>query len=386
MKKILFVPQISNRSYTTGKWILMKDAHIKVIKNQMQVLNQFEEFKFLIILPPLDQVEDVTSYKDVFYEEFFDKIDLSIVIMNASKNAAYNRFHFDMNELLVNRNFLLDVDYILTDIPETARNFKMFYILNKKSPKLVVNVHYIDIYPENQITLGESNYFWRQLDGIICADKVTFFTKQMMKDYFDYAVGLVDEDLIEKLERKCSVQDYMIISEYEMKLYKKLKVEKKIVFFISRCSDDKRTKWKEFIAVMKELRKQRQDFEVFIANPTQIDNQLIRNETENADYFRIPEKALTRKEYIELLWQSHCVPLFYDIGNNISIGFYEAMFCENVPVQLGVDFDNMDKDNLLKAFNVALDASPEASRAIWEQIIERHSCEKNAERFYKELL
>jgi hypothetical protein len=386
MKKILFVPQISNRSYTTGKWILMKDAHIKVIKNQMQVLNRFEEFKFLIILPPLEQIEDITCYKELFYEEFFSTIDLTVVIMNACKNVAYNRFHFDMNELLTDKVFILDVDYVITDVPETARNFKMFFSLNKKFPKLIVNVHYIDIYLENQITPGESNYFWRQLDGIICADKVTFFTRQMLKDYFEYAAGLVDINLIESLKRKCSVQDYMIISEYEMKLHRKPKAENKIIFFISRCSDDKRTKWKEFITIMKELRKQRQDFEVFIANPTQIDNQLIRNETENADYFRIPEIPLTRKEYIELLWQSHCVPLFYDIGNNISIGFYEAMFCENVPVQLGVDFDNMDKDNLLKAFNVALDASPEASRAIWEQIIERHSCERNAERFYKELL
>ena len=103
MKKILFVPQISNRSYTTGKWVLLKDAHIKVIKNQMQVLNHYENFEFIIALPPLEQIEDVREYNEIFYEEFFSDIKVKVVALKASKNAAYNRFHFDMNELLEKR-------------------------------------------------------------------------------------------------------------------------------------------------------------------------------------------------------------------------------------------------------------------------------------------
>jgi hypothetical protein len=385
--KILFFPQISNRSYTTGKWYLLKDAHITMIKAEIRVLMTNPTFnQFGVLLPILSKVEDVQSYDEVFYEEEFKNANIVIHKFNPSKNAAFNRFHFDMNWLIEED---LNYDIFMNDVPELTRNFKMFFNLTKKNTKIISNVHYIDLYPENQINPNsESNYFWRQVDGILCSEHTTFLTKKMRKDFLDYSANerigkRVSSDTLDKIKNTSSTLDYMVFSAKELETYKQEKYKEKTIFFFSRCSDDKRTKWKEFIKAVRDLRKIRQDYLVLIANPTGIDKNIILKEIgEDQNFIEVPDH-FSRIDYIKSLWSSYCSPLLYDINNNMSISFCEAMYCNVIPVQFGVDFSAISQ--LPLALSKALDGIDITKSNDLEQrrlqLIKDHCSDENKEKF-----
>jgi hypothetical protein len=373
---ILFLPQYANRSYSSGKWSLLKDGHIGMIKNQIKTLLKYDEYTFSLIVPQLSDIEDIDNYEKLFFEDEFKKIKIHFFPFKLSKNVAYNRFHFDMNQFML----IDDFDLIITDVPELTRNIKMHYVLQKKNIKIISNVHYLDIYPENQVVNGISNYFWSQLNGLICSDAITFLTKKYYQDFFDYAKKYVTNEILVPLIEKSVVLDFMAFSEDSLNLFKKEKNNEKIIFFISRCSDDKRTKWREFILSVKLLRKLRQDFKVFIANPTHINSEELSKEIGDAfDYISFPLNEFSKQDYVEKLWESHCVPLLYDIRNNLAVGFYEAMFCNNVPVQYGRDFGDVNVLDL--ALSSALDKKAIDYIDRKNEFIQNHSSEYNSNRF-----
>ena len=90
-------------------------------------------------------------------------------------------------------------------------------------------------------------------------------------------------------------------------------------------------------------------------------------------------KEFTKQDFIEKLWESHCIPLLYDIENNLAVGFYEAIYCNNVPVQLGKEFGGME------ALDIALDHALDANHEDFDRkqkFIEDHSCEYNGDKFH----
>jgi len=398
--KILFFPQISTRSYTDNKWFLLKSGHIQVIKNQIKAIERFSSDKnnlYIICVPPKPQLAD--RDQDYLYDMGNIRSKIYSYDFRFSKNVALNRFQFDMNDLIENKLDFENIDTFFNDSPELTRNFLFFFKHLNKTIKIISNVHYLDIYPEN--SSGTSQYFWRQIDGIDCSDKCTFFTQKMMDDFYTYAQDYISTKKIEELKQKSSVLDYMLFSQEEMNLYKNQPISKnvlenidcqdfrkddtKLITFISRCSDEKRTKWKEFIESVKILRQRREDFKVVITNPSDAPlSQLVKAIGSGNNFLWFPKDKLSRADYIRLLWNSDIVPILYDISNNISVGFAEAMYCQTRPVQFGADFNDMKVLDI--ALDNALDAILNRYQERRQEIIQNSCCELNSERFYKEYI
>ena len=96
---ILFFPQIANRSYSTGKWFLLKDGHIRMVKNQILAINKYsKDSNFIICVPPPSERMQENS----FLYDIPEEMRKQIIIYNFSfsKNVTLNRFHFDMNSLI----------------------------------------------------------------------------------------------------------------------------------------------------------------------------------------------------------------------------------------------------------------------------------------------
>jgi len=386
--KIMFFPQIATRSYTDGKWFLLKDGHIRVIKNQIMAIEKFlKDCEYLICIPERMHIADNKDYLyDLPYEV---KTKIKSFYFDFSLNVGLNRFTFPMNQLIKNKYLFENVDIIINDVPELARNWKSYFSMYlKKEPILISGIHYIDIYSENSM-VGESQYFWRQLVGLLCSDACTIFTQKMKEDYFEYAKHYINYSLARKLEEKTKVFDYMLFSENELNLFRhEEKSDKKFILFISRCSDEKRTQWKFFIQQMKNLKKIRQDFEVFICNPSDVPSETLDAEILDAkDYIKYPSMKLTREQYIKLLWKADIVPLLYNIKNNIAVGYYEAMYCKNIGIEYGKDFKN--NSQFLDSVNEKLNELD--FKKVVEDIYSRNyrwakngSRENNAQRFFNE--
>ena len=382
---IAFFPQYANRSYSSGKWHLLKDGHVRMMKNQIIAIESCtDKHEYIFIVPTLEDVEDAsTNFLYDLDNKLQKKIDVKL--MKLSRNVALNRFHFDMNELIKNKNCFSCIDLLITDVPELARNFKIFYKIHlKRDINIISNVHYLDIYPENSLN-GESNYFWRQLDGLLCSNKNSFLVSKQYADFFRYAKEKISMEIMSEIMSKTSVLDFMIFSEDELNARKKeYENEKKLITFISRCSDDKRTRWKFFINTIKKLRNRREDFEVILTNPSGVKEKELDKEIDDAKDFITYSKKLDRNSYIDLLWKSDIVPLLYNIDNNMAVGFYEAIYCNNVPVQLGVDYS--DDDDLLNVLHFALNRTYRNHDDRRKLFIEKGSCEKNSQKFYEKFI
>lgn len=385
MKLIGFLPQLSNRSYDTGKWHILKDAHFRMMKNQLKAIESYsKDYEYIFFLPVWDQIQD--SIEDFFYDlkdEIRKKINIDF--FEFSKNVAFNRFHFNMNHFIKRSDNLKKIDILINDVPEITRNFKIFFNVHlKKEIQIISNVHYLDIYPETYLCGNESNYFLRQFDGLACSNKGSFLTQKNMDDFFSYAKTKILPNFSDSVFNKSKVLDYLVFSEDELNTFKTNKRKKKQILFISRCSDDKRTRWKFFIESCKKLRENRTDFEVILTNPSGLPEDQLDKEIGSAKDFISYKKNLSRIEYIKLLWESSIVPLLYDIGNNAAIGFFEAMYCDNIPIQLGVEYK--DDSGLLDAMSISLDEDHNSFISRKEKFINRGSCERNSKRFFKEFI
>jgi len=139
---------------------------------------------------------------------------------------------------------------------------------------------------------------------------------------------------------------------------------------------------------MKNLKKIRQDFEVFICNPSDVPSETLDAEILDAkDYIKYPSMKLTREQYIKLLWKADIVPLLYNIKNNIAVGYYEAMYCKNIGIEYGKDFKN--NSQFLDSVNEKLNELD--FKKVVEDIYSRNyrwakngSRENNAQRFFNE--
>lgn len=375
MSNFFFIPQVSMRSYTSGKYSYLRSGYTQMYIGMINALFSYynQSSNFLIACPPKFERDDEVDFLYSVTSPVRERINE--FVYEFSINAAYNRFSFPMREILAHSDSLKDITTVFNSNIEQMRNWKFVFNYLNINPTLIGFIHYLDF------TLhGSSQFLFRLIDGIDCCDRCFFFSEELYSTFFSYVEKYLTKVFILKLKNKSGIIQNMIFNETELLKNKSsfIKKDKKQIFFTSRCSDNERTHWIDFVQYMKKLYTERQDFEVFLANPSHQNKEVIEEHLQGANFISFASTPLTRQEYIQRLWTANIVPFLYETKKFPSIGIYEAAFCDNYVLELGHEFKTLDE--FVDCVSWSLDNCDKIYPRK-EFFIQTGSCEKNGKAF-----
>ena len=329
MRSILWITQPSMRSYKTKKYLLLSDGPMIRTRNIIKELLKHEKYKIYLVVPQKEQIEDLKEYKELF-SDFKIKLSLiEFIPIWYPYTVQLSRFNFDLKtiENMLGK-IINNVDLIINEISELTLNYKVWLkVYNHKNVPIISYTGHFSRLSENK----EYNidFYLRQIDGYLASDKFVINKKSNLNTFKKTINHLYKNELINTCKNKFYLWDYGISTE-ELDGYKtKEKFGKLTIFFISRLSDNLRTKGKLFIDYINDLYQKNNTFQVIFANV---------NDAMDWDYLKRNVKpiyiykqgGLTRKEYIELLYKSDIVPILYNTDEIFSLGEYEAYYTGNI--------------------------------------------------------
>lgn len=267
MKKILWFPQLATNDKQTGKIIINSDSNITILNGMIE--NLTPDYSFDIVMP-------AAEYCNCCYTEAITTNVLEFLIrIRQSKHKPINaftlRYDFDFEEitqLVIDSN----PDFIVNNTPSLTRNLKavLFHLKNKldHKPKLINFLHFLD-YPGEDKVPKEISYFIRQIEGILCADMAVFQSYTVrnkaiaaIEEYFPKIKEITNPNL------KVAVWN-ATYSQTQIDKITSSKFDKKTIMFPNRLSSTNYSNHLRFFEAIRNLSKQREDFEVIVNNPTQ---------------------------------------------------------------------------------------------------------------------
>jgi hypothetical protein len=317
---ILYIPQLSMYDKQTGKFLPEADGNINMMRN---FINEWSKYRkddyFYILLPSIihDWVDGITANRTkVYYNDFVT-------------SARTNRFNFPMTELhQIIGHYMNKIDLVICDVPELARNIKaMFSVLFGYEPKIISNIRHVD--DPSQLK-SSYDYTLRLADGIAASDVCTILSESMedilITELDKYLKGSYNDEIMSKVHVfEPSVRAADLVQDFKMWWKTKL-----VITFPGRLSkgEEKRTNWDKFQTAILELRKQRQDFIVYLTDPSNSMTQELKDNIK--DWIFTIEK--NRNKYLELLYNTDIIVSLMDIQGFGGISIREAIQFGSLPI------------------------------------------------------
>jgi len=195
-----------------------------------------------------------------FYSNLFSR-DVEKVEYNYASNAEGNRYNFDYNKI----SSLPPYDLVINHQPEITANLKSALFNERGGKPLIINYfHWIDCKESTESELNGAA--WRQIEGINMADLSLFHSwygiKLMDQSRNAYGLSWVDKQpLISTFTPAPTIYGQQAITL--------VPDNKKIILFNHKLND--RTGWEEVVKNLTEIRKQRDDFVLWIADDMKFD-------------------------------------------------------------------------------------------------------------------
>lgn len=323
--RVLYFPQISMRSYRDNRWLLGSDAQITKMTAYVEALPK--EWHHHWILPEgMRHHEDRGRFRS-----------LPNVTLNACPwmdNVLQGRFYIPMREMArIAADYQPDV--LLCEVPEHVRAWRLIQRDIGRSFPIVAMYEHVDIYDETKV---ETSFMMRQIEGYIDCDMAAF-PLEGMKDEWHKAVRKLGLDRHVRTSKSfvwsalfspkevSSVADALNEGDWPER-----ESHYAVIYFISRLSDNQRTRFEEFIAACDILWKRRRDFRVWFANPNEAMDP-VNLERICGDWFHerpFWPDTMDRVEYLHSLCFSDIVPILYDQDKIYSVGYCEAIAARNM--------------------------------------------------------
>ena len=248
-------------------------------------------------------------------------------------DAFLNRQNFparDMENLIK-----LDYDLIINNIPEISRNIKSIIEINKLKTKLITQCFWLDC-PE----IGEAkvptnmSYDWRQFDGFECSDWATFTCNSTKEAFIENSKHKFADKYVQNVLNKSSIWDFGY-SQKEADEYRPMlinRVPNPRILFLNRLSGINYSHHEEFFEVIRDIWKERQDFEVVFTNPSR---KISFEEISEKCPAYVPykdNKPLSRKEYWELLYAGDVSVHLFTIERYSGCALRESIAANNIPI------------------------------------------------------
>jgi hypothetical protein len=356
--KLLYSPQISMRSYTDPpRWLLDEDAQLNKMMAYVQALP--EDWQWYWLLPsgelPLKLGRLCSSHTPFHVMPLVDD--------TWPDNVLQHRFHFNMP---LARNTLKECkpDIILCEVPEHIRPWKVAMQFEKLDIPIIAMFEHVDIYDETKVD--------RSLHG-------------MLHEWQKQAHYYYDTRFESEGESPHGVWPGIFSPKEVDKRTQRRSLEgDPTVFFISRCSDNQRTHWQEFIEASNELYDEF-PHRVWFANPNEaVEWEDLAMRCRAYEEHPFGQKALRRDQYLELLGWSHIVPILYPMEFIYSVGFCEAivagnlMVTENCASTTGLTYEKGHvKQGLARALQVPLSNHQLLNEVQLQWVIKHKSVEEN---------
>jgi len=347
--KILVNLQFSMRSYETKKFLIWNDAQFnkfkplieKFILDGHQIFMIIPEFKSIeeqsvVNLLKLEKKYKIEKKND---NELHDKL-IFITIPYAS-NALTNRYNFFFHAW---RSIIhmIKPDVCLNEICTLTKNiYAVQEDLGYKFP-IISAVEHLDIVEDNTV-FEKVSYFLRQCDGLLASDLAIFPMTNMRELFVSSMKQHFEDKILEQFLFRTRIWRHYFSTNDVGKIGRKNK--EKVIFFGSRLSDVKRTKYDLFFEAINLLWKQRQDFKVIVANP---------NDAQPWSWIEamVPKKCLhdmrinsvdakSREAYMKAIKMSHISAVLYRMDELYSVGFNELLYCKNLVVTPRCDVEHL---------------------------------------------
>ena len=305
---VLVLPQYSMRSYQTGKWLINKDANIKLMEYFCKIVKEIESSSFFHLVLPNE-----VNLNQLPEDNFFRQDHAVCLHAPHGNNALSQRYNFPYKEF---EKLIKESKATLVLCPlEKVANFKAI----KKNLKVIGFNHYLDFYTMSSPL--ESKYMLRDIDGVLNSDLTYFNTHTNMLNFMCHE--FVNNSLYQKLFPKCKTSN-ILYSKENLEKYVPKPNATKVITFISRLSDLKRTKADVFIRVAKQIQ-ETTHIDVVITDPNnskeiEVPSSMIMAEFEGEDFY----------EYMTL---RPVVPIMYDLHKWASVGITEAIACGAIPIE-----------------------------------------------------
>jgi hypothetical protein len=222
-------------------------------------------------------------------------------------------------------------DVMLLEVPELVRPMRVVQQYTGKKFPIIAMVEHVDIYEHTRVH-EHVRYMLRQIDGALAADVMAFPLEGMKEEWIkaasDTVSNMVNEELANLDDQGRLPVWNAIYSPQEVERSLDAPVvanEKQVIFFISRLSDNQRTRYEEFFEAVRLI--EDGSFEVWVANPNEaMDPQDVLGLCDSVT--RVGTSG--RAEYIDLLWHADIVPILYPQTHIYSLGFCEAITAQNL--------------------------------------------------------
>jgi hypothetical protein len=369
--KIAYLPQPSMRSYADNRWLLSASMQIHRMVNNVKALP--DDWKWLLLVPKPGLREgrpwQVASNIDVWS-------------MDWASNVLQSRYHLDYLELH-KMIATYKPDIMITEQPEHARAIRMAQAATGVDFPIVSFWTHVDINRAN--VHSDTDPILRQIDGFMASDEVAFQSPEEMTTWFTGAEKLLSGSLDRS---KASVWNGIFDpAELDSVKQDKLPSKNPLIYFVSRLSDNPRTRWEEFAEATHRLAKRNLVFDVAVANP----NEALTDDEIGKRFANVVKIGTTgREDYLRTLWGSDIVPILYSNG---SVSFCEAASSNNMILtscnRAGAKASGMltikqnpDASSITMALETAIrimgnDSTPERLNGIRTSTLQRHGTAEN---------
>lgn len=354
---ILYYGQHSMRTYSKPiMYRLDKDGALQRQLARIAVLPK--SYRWTLLLPYSYGTAEYIELPPELFRLKNDGYNIETKYYRAAHNVAGQRFATPDPRWFEDNN-LGNIDVMLCEMPEHVGYFRQLQdqkILGRFP--IVTKVLHVELFDETKPVLP---YFWRQLEGISFSDAVIFPLKGIYEAFKAHAHKLLSDLALQMLDRPTHIWNGMFSPKLFLEGKAGIGGIPMRVAFISRLSDDKRTRASQFLAEMERFAANEASLKV--ADPTEMIKQ---GGVDSRLVFSL--FGSDRADYIDTLrhW-STVVPILYDQGLIASIGFCEAAWAGNIMVHpaslvdnnlnhIGCAYHNDNlRDGLLRAFEAHVD-------------------------------
>ena len=328
--QILCVPNITRQSN------LNQDSYVLVMENVIRELNKIRDDLFFHI-----PITEFCKRLD------FDNTKQYIFKMPSFPNAM--RAHYDFyqwNEVLNAKK--IEMDIIWSHLPEQTTNIKNHcHNIYSQDIPVVGYSHWIE--NAEFAPNWKTTFYHNNITGVLQMDKCGLNTQTQIDALLEEASEYYSQKTIDKL-RDIMIPLYLGIETDRISKSVKTDTDKIIVF-------NHRTKeyrgWKNFIKIIQELRRQRQDFKVFCSMIDPQGHQMLKSAFDDISFFDFDGPA-DRDEYIAKL--SNCRVGFHG-GTRWAMSSQDGL-CKGIPYvyEIGAETGELFGDKMQTGFIKKSDA------------------------------
>jgi len=338
MKKtqIFYAVQVSNFTQTGigPKWLLRNDACTNLAVGIISaVLDNREDFEFLIKLPHEDDCIDCDNLFELFDEKYHSRVKFyreSIPI-----SPVTSRYTFDFNTLTKNKIWLSDIDIMINDENTLTKNWNVFFKSIGKDVPIMSTNYFLDSPMANKVD-QKIRYYERQMESFINSD-IAVFQCEAGKNEAMEAYDMLFKD--RKHIAKTSVWGVGCHAAEIMKYHTNEEFNKPTIYFGNRISDtaNRYTNYDSFaeaIGILSLITDR--EFDAVMLNPTRKITEEQQNLIDILSSGKVRvmgnDENFTREDYLKFINRAHISCNLFVTEVHGGVTHCEAMLAKNVLV------------------------------------------------------